>query len=536
MTASPLNQAAGPISFGVATEPDEFAQIRRLNYRTFVEEIPQHEPNDDGVLVDKFEGESTFVVARAGRNIVGMIAMRERRPFSLDGKLPDLDRYLPPGRRPMELRLLAVDKAFRGTAILRRLLEEAFGIAEANGFDLGVISGTLRQVRLYQHMGFVPFGPLVGTPGAEYQPMYAKTEMMHKQVGHLLAPGARAEPANFMPGPVGLTEPVRRRLAEPLVSHRGEPFLRDLGAVREALRALIGARHVAVCTGSGTLANDVVAAQIALSGKPAVVVVNGEFGERLADHARRHAIPHVEVALPWGAPVTDEALDSAFARLPGADWLWAVHCETSTGMLHDLPQLLRAATRHGAKLALDAISSVGTVDVDITGVALATTTSGKGIGAAPGVALVCSDEAALPGHNRVPRYLDLALYLDGDGVPFTQPSPLVGALAAALTSTDWAARFSAIREAQARLRARLKVAGIEPIVSGPGAAPSIVTFAVPEHLDADAVGARLESDGFLLGWRSGYMRDRRWLQVALMGDFPRERVGELGDAIARSFA
>jgi hypothetical protein len=28
-----------------------------------------------------------------------------------------------------------------------------------HGYDLGVISGTTRQQRLYRHLGFVPFGP-----------------------------------------------------------------------------------------------------------------------------------------------------------------------------------------------------------------------------------------------------------------------------------------------------------------------------------------------------------------------------------------
>ena len=31
--------------YRIAREPWEFEQIHRLNYRTFVEEIPQHPPN-----------------------------------------------------------------------------------------------------------------------------------------------------------------------------------------------------------------------------------------------------------------------------------------------------------------------------------------------------------------------------------------------------------------------------------------------------------------------------------------------------------
>ncbi|MFN8494695.1 MAG: hypothetical protein U0350_44245 [Caldilineaceae bacterium] len=35
-----------------------------------------------------------------------------------------------------------------------------------------MISGTTRQQRLCKHLGFVAFGPLVGEPGAQFQPMY----------------------------------------------------------------------------------------------------------------------------------------------------------------------------------------------------------------------------------------------------------------------------------------------------------------------------------------------------------------------------
>jgi hypothetical protein len=42
--------------------------------------------------------------------------------------------------------------------------------------DLAVISGTVRQLRLYEHMGFRCFGPLTGSADALYQPMYLTLE------------------------------------------------------------------------------------------------------------------------------------------------------------------------------------------------------------------------------------------------------------------------------------------------------------------------------------------------------------------------
>ena len=84
------------LQFRIATEAAEFEAIHRLNYKTFVEEIPQHERNPEQRLVDKFHAENTYAICRHGQELVGMVAGRSARPFSLDNKLPDLDRHLPP--------------------------------------------------------------------------------------------------------------------------------------------------------------------------------------------------------------------------------------------------------------------------------------------------------------------------------------------------------------------------------------------------------------------------------------------------------
>lgn len=159
--------------FKIADAADEFEQIHRLNYRAFVEEIPQHPPNPERRLVDRFHDENTYVVGCDGGRVAAMLALRGRRPFSLDAKLPDLDAYLLPGRSVCEIRLLYVEPTYRARpAVFRGLLEAAADSAAPRGWNLAVISGTLRQQRLYRHLGFVPFGPVVGRAGAQFQPMY----------------------------------------------------------------------------------------------------------------------------------------------------------------------------------------------------------------------------------------------------------------------------------------------------------------------------------------------------------------------------
>jgi GNAT superfamily N-acetyltransferase len=174
--------------FRIASEAWEFEQVHRLNYVTFVEEIPQHDRDSSRQLVDKFHSQNTYMTCWRGRRLVGMIAARGARPFSLDGKLENLDSYLPPGRSCCELRLLAVDPLYRYGRVFRGLCRLVIEYCKRHGYDLALISGTTRQQKLYRHLGFVPFGPLVGTPGALFQPMYLTMERLEAGAKTFRAP------------------------------------------------------------------------------------------------------------------------------------------------------------------------------------------------------------------------------------------------------------------------------------------------------------------------------------------------------------
>jgi hypothetical protein len=176
-----------PLEFKIAAEEWEFDLIHQLNYKTFVEEIPQHEPGPGRRLVDKFHSENTYLICLSGKYLAGMLAMRAQRPFSLDLKLPRLDEYLPKGRSICEIRLLAVEKDFRMSHVLQGLLKLVKQHGAERGYNLGIISGTTRQQKLYKHIGFVPFGPLVGAPKALFQPMYLTWEVFESRTKGLFA-------------------------------------------------------------------------------------------------------------------------------------------------------------------------------------------------------------------------------------------------------------------------------------------------------------------------------------------------------------
>jgi GNAT superfamily N-acetyltransferase len=123
------------------------------------------------------------VLCTADACLVGMVCGRCRRPYSLDGKLPDLDRWLPAHRKAVEVRLLAVRREWRKTRVFRELMTCLARHFIAQGCDLALISGTVRELKLYRHLGFEPFGGRVGTADAMYQPMSLTLDSFRRNSG-----------------------------------------------------------------------------------------------------------------------------------------------------------------------------------------------------------------------------------------------------------------------------------------------------------------------------------------------------------------
>jgi aspartate aminotransferase-like enzyme len=521
------------LRFKIATEDWEIEQIHQLNYRTFVEEIPQHQPAETPRLVDKFHNENTYLICLSGNEVVGMVAARGKRPFSLDQKLPNLDSYLPPGRRACEIRLLAVKKEFRHSQVFRGIIALMWQFGAEHGYNMGIISGTTRQQKLYRHLGFVPFGPVVGKGDAMFQPMYLTLEGFERKAEEFFRlPTRIAGPASFLPGPVSIHRDVRKAFERPPESHRSEQFVGEFQKTRERLCEIAGAKQVQILLGSGTLANDAVAAQLSLQAKPGLILSNGEFGDRLVDQARRFGLTFDTLEFSWGEPFDMAAVQQFLLRSPAVGWLWFAHGETSTGMLNPLSPLQSLCAKRKVKLCVDCISSMGVTPLNLSGVYLATASSGKGLAAYPGLCLVFHNHQIEPS-AKLPRYLDLGWCARHQGIAFTHSSNLARALEAALRRVNWPMRFAQLAEDSVWLRVRLQEQGWNLVTSEPDAMPGVLTLACPEGQSGLEVAQRLEEAGFLLSCNSDYLRRRNWIQICLMGEYSREKLDGMLGCLAR---
>jgi aspartate aminotransferase-like enzyme len=522
------------LRFKIAREDWEFEAVHRLNYKTFVEEIPQHARNAEQRLVDKFHRENTYAICLDGDLLVGMVAGRGTRPFSLDNKVPDLDAHLPAGRRALEVRLLSVEKAYRNGFVFSRLVGLIAQHFKDLGYDLAIISGTVRQLRLYKHLGFIPFGPVVGTGEAQFQPMYLTLETFIQMSKALSPPSAEVNKilASYLPGPVDVHEEVRKAFEQGPISHRSDVFMAEFRSTKRLLCELANAKNVEILLGSGSLANDAVCAQLSLLGQRGLILSNGEFGERLVDHATRQSLQFDVVQMSWGEPFDYHAIRQRIEQMENPGWIWAVHCETSTGILNDVRELKKVAEEKNLRLCLDCISSIGTVPVDLEGVYLASCVSGKALASFPGLSMVFYNHELEPAPKKLPRYIDLGYYAAQAGIPFTHSSNLVFALQTALKRTCWNDKYNQIAGVSVWLRERLRELELQVVASEAHASPAVLTIALPSDVASKSIGWQLKKSGYLLSYNSEYLLKRNWIQICLMGEWSRDNLITLPDVLS----
>ncbi len=562
----------GRYVFKCAETKHEFEQIHRLNYQTFVGEIPQHADNGSGLLIDKFHSKNAyFVVLKDGR-VVGMLSGHDQPPFSVAERLGDSSVLTQPGTRPLEARLLAVEPDERRSSVFFGLIYTLYDYAVRNGHTHLFISGVEQRLDLYEQLGFVPIGPAVPSGKASFVPMVLKVGQLPFRIERMKQMwegrvrqhcdqvterdtgenDSRRGEICLLPGPVTTSPAVREAFHQAPTYHRGSEFIKRFMGVRDVLSTMVGGRDVAILNGSGTLANETIAATLAAiqRGSPrpgrGVLLSNGEFGQRLAKQATRFGLQPRLLSWEWGQPWDLQAVEAALAEEPEGSYVWGVHQESSTGVLNDLPGLVELARVRGLRVCVDCISSLGAVPLDLRHVFLASGATGKSLGSYAGAALIFADAEELAGVDRgnIPSYFDIAAALASPGPCYTFPSPTLFALEAALrdyaTPRQAQSTYTRYAELGIFVRQQLRQCGLTPLAQEQWACPVVTTFTPPGEGEAKGEGEesshafvdRCRKWGFAIGGQSAYLAERRFVQIATMGAVTREMVSPLFRKVA----
>ena len=301
-------------------------------------------------------------------------------------------------------------------------------------------------------------------------------------------------------------------------------------------QAADGAFSFAV-SGTGTSGMETAVATLTDPGTRAVAVVNGYFGDRLAQMLQRYGATVTRVEGEWGRAIDPARLEKALAA--GADLVTMVHAETSTGVLNPVAELCRVAAARGAKTIVDCVTSLGAhpVDARAWGADAVYSCTQKGLGAPSGLAPVTFPRRQARDCRLLSRRAAAARLL---GQPQIPPHDQRAARLRTAGSADRrrggrprAALGPSPRQSRSARRRRSRGIGLELLPPPAERLWSLNTVKVPEGVDEAAVRkALLAEHGIEIGAGLGPLAGKIW-RIGLMGSgSTRENVSRLVSALA----
>jgi 2-aminoethylphosphonate-pyruvate transaminase len=344
------------------------------------------------------------------------------------------------------------------------------------------------------------------------------------------------------PGPVTLTERVRRSLLQPDLCHRESEFF-DL---QDEARSRLLATHdldpkewtAVLLTGSGTAAvESMVAALVPRTGR-VLVIENGVYGERIAQMCARYAISHDRLVGSWlaapdlaaiAARLESAAADARFTHIA------VVHHETTTGRLNDLESLAKLCRASGARMLVDGVSSFGAERIDFQEPAMSAVaaTANKCLHGAPGASFVIVRRDALTVAACRTYYLDLvrlAHLQDERNTPFTPAVHVYYALVEALREHAEQGgrrgrhdRYAALCE---RVRAGFAGLGIETVLAPHESSVVLRSYRLPAGLGYAGLHDSLKAQGFVIYAGQGALSDTVF-RISTMGNLTSADVDRL---------
>jgi serine---pyruvate transaminase len=243
------------------------------------------------------------------------------------------------------------------------------------------------------------------------------------------------------PGPTPIPPEVAAAAAVPMQHHRSPEFRALLLETLERLRQVFATEgDVILFTASGTAAMESAVANLLSADDRVVVASAGNFGERWVKLIRAYGIEPVLVEQPWGERLDPGRIAAAAAEAETAA-VFVTHSETSTGVVHDVEAIATAVEPTGAVLVVDAVSSLGGIELatDAWGVDVVVSGSQKALMCPPGLAFASVSKRAWARveHSRLPRYyLDWRRAADSQVKGDTAFTPAVSLVAAVRTALD----------------------------------------------------------------------------------------------------
>jgi len=339
------------------------------------------------------------------------------------------------------------------------------------------------------------------------------------------------------PGPSDISPRVLTAMSAPTVGHLDPYFLKVMDEVQGMLRQVLKTENKTTLAISGTGSDGMETCVFNLiePGDKMLVCVNGVFGGRMAEEARRAGAEVFTIEKEFGEIFsTDEVAAAIEQHSPKV--VGIVHAETSTGALQPIPEISKVVHEKGALLLVDAVTSLAGLPVEVDEWEIDALYSGtqKCLSCPPGLAPVTFSEraeAVMDARQSPVRswYVDLSLIRNYWGqsrayhhtAPINMNYGLHEALRIVLEE-GLEDRFARHEKNHLALKAGLEAMGIEYAVPESHCLPMLNAVKIPEGVDdKQARGQLLNQFGIEIGAGLGPLAGKAW-RIGIMGEASRE--------------
>lgn len=335
------------------------------------------------------------------------------------------------------------------------------------------------------------------------------------------------------PGPTMVDERVRQAMARPLVNpDLDADFFALYRDLCRRLGQLIGTHNdVLILSGEGLLGLESAVVSLVEPGEKVLCVANGYFGEGFGEFVQIAGGQPIYLRGPYNKALTASDVERVLKQHPDIRLATIVHCETPSGLLNPVADLIEPLKTRGIITIVDAVSSIGgeNVAADAWGIDVVLGASQKALSAPPGLAIISvSPQAwARMANRRSPirsYYLNLLkwrdMWLKDTIFPYTPSISDIYALDAAVDILLQEGLNNAInrhfRLAEATRNA-LRAAGFTIFPQPDAAANTVTAFNIPEG--TDDVGFRTtlwQKHGVMLAGSWGELSGKVW-RIGHMG-------------------
>lgn len=334
------------------------------------------------------------------------------------------------------------------------------------------------------------------------------------------------------PGPSDVSPRVLAALGMPLLGHLDPEFVALMDETQAMLREVFRTtnRMTLAISGTGSAGMEAVVVNLIEPGDRMLVCVNGVFGGRMVDVATRAGAQVTQIERPYGEVFDPSEIEAAVkAHQPKV--VGIVHAETSTGAWQPLEDIARICRDQGALIAVDTVTSLGGVPVEVDAWGLDAVYSGtqKCLSCPPGLAPVTfsakAEDAIAKRKTKVQSwYLDMNMirnYWGSDRVyhhtaPISMNYALREALALVLeegVENRWA-RHMANHQV---LKAGLEALGLRYATNANHILPQLNCVKIPDGVDDLKVRQQLLRQwGIEIGGGLGPFKGKAW-RIGLMG-------------------